>query len=84
MLTSGILLPLSDVLFTISLSPRSLFILNPSGICVFFTADETSPSTKKKFVLNLPLRKELNPEVFFCCCYDGCRIVIGVMLLWEE
>lgn len=60
--TNGIHLPLWVVLFTISLSLKNQFMLNLNGsfkVSVFMT----SPSTKKKFVLNLPLRKELNTEV---------------------
>lgn len=44
----------------------------------------TSPSTKKKFVLNLPLRKELNTEVEYRLYVLMIRNAIGMMLQLEE
>ena len=41
----------------------------------------SSPSTKKKFVLNLALRKELNPEVLLCVGLNG-RNRVGTTPRW--
>ena len=46
-----------------------------------FVSIHSSPSTKKKFVLNLALRKELNPEVPFWVGLNG-RNRDGTTLRW--